>query len=126
MDDFGDLLFDAGESSLAKHECELCECGNFYSRFYFVDRVAMGRFADSKTGVGERVVFLLVSSDVNVTIVEVVVGEVPVAFPVISKLTNYTILDRSFPTFCQSRVHESEFVGSDAWAGWSWARKTEY
>ena len=45
----------------------------------------MGGIADAQAVVGERAVLVLIGSYVNVTVIEVIVGEIPVSGAIVSR-----------------------------------------
>lgn len=78
MYDFRECVVHLGESAVAKHLCECRSSLHFEERLDLVERLAVGRITDSETIEGESAEFVLVGCNVDVGVVEVVVGKIPV------------------------------------------------
>ena len=79
MRDFAKSLIDTRECPIAQHYRQLRQSGYLQESLYLVERFAMRRIANSQAIIRQCAVFVGVGSDINIAIIEVVVGDVPVS-----------------------------------------------
>ncbi len=76
--DFAKSLIDLRECPIAQHFRQLRQSGYLQEDLYLIKRFAMRRITKPQTIIRQGAVFIGVGCDINVAIVEVVVGDVPV------------------------------------------------
>ena len=79
MYDLAKCLVDAWEGAIAQHLCDLSGCSNINEVLDLVQRLAMRGVPDSETVQAESVVLILIRDYIDVAIIVVIEGQVPVS-----------------------------------------------
>ncbi len=87
MRDFAESLLDARERAVAQHHCQFSQGCNFQSHLDLIQRLAVGGVAEAQAVVGESAVLVGVGSNIDVAVVEIVVGKIPVSSAMVSWTT---------------------------------------
>ena len=105
MRDFAKSLIDLRECPVAQHIRQLRQSGYLQERLDLVNRFAMRRFTNPQAIMRQGAVFISVGCDINIAIVEVLVGDIQVPsqtlrdFPKSEQTTSHVL---SRPTPCVS------------------------
>ena len=105
MHDFAKSLIDLRECPIAQPGRQLRQSGYLQESLYLVERFAMRRITNPQPIIRQCAVFMGVGSNINIAIVEVFVGDVPVSG---QTLVDYSRKWQPAGTFYQTQPHASE------------------
>ena len=74
MYDFAESLVDARKCTIAQHQGHFSQGCNFQEGLNLIQRLAVGGVSDAQAVVSERAEFVCVGSNIDVAVIEVVVG----------------------------------------------------